>query len=184
MLINVIFYCTICYIAVIHIQPCTYTCGNKINNNDERIHFFIKKYLSHFIRKGCERVVKGLCVRGELETEQTATYWPQVSSVISSTSFLILLSCSTGVLRAQPSAESWFSLPRTATRTSTAWHQLTQFSMAPGYIIVCRPPASCGVAIAPNSTRPRSKWYPDMQQVYVLESIRECHNRPYFSSSA
>ena len=25
-----------------------------------------------------ERVAKGLCVRGELETEQTATYWPQV----------------------------------------------------------------------------------------------------------
>ena len=48
-----------------HIQLYTYTCGNKINNNDER---------THFIRNGCERVAKGLCVRGELKTEQTATY--------------------------------------------------------------------------------------------------------------
>ena len=50
------------------------TCGNIINNNDERTHFFRKIYLSHFIRKDCERVTKGLCVRGELETEQTAKY--------------------------------------------------------------------------------------------------------------
>ena len=56
----------------------TYTCGNKINNNDKRTQFFRKIYLSHFIRKGCERVTKGLCVRSELETEQTATYWPPV----------------------------------------------------------------------------------------------------------
>ena len=56
----------------------TYTCGNKINNDDERIHFFRKIYVSQFIRNGCERVAKGLCVRGELDTEQTATYWPPV----------------------------------------------------------------------------------------------------------
>ena len=45
-----------------------------INNNDERTHFFRKIYLTLYSRKGCERVTKGLCVRGELETEQTATY--------------------------------------------------------------------------------------------------------------
>ena len=44
------------------------------HNNDERTHFFRKIYPLHFIRNGCERVVKGLCVRGELETEQTTTY--------------------------------------------------------------------------------------------------------------
>ena len=59
---------------MIHIQLYTYTCGNKINNNDERTQFFRKIYLSHFIRNGCERVAKGLCVRGELETEKTAIY--------------------------------------------------------------------------------------------------------------
>ena len=37
---------------------------------NERTQFFRKIYLSHFIRNGCERVTKGLCVRGELETEQ------------------------------------------------------------------------------------------------------------------
>ena len=36
------------------------------HNNDERTRLFRKIYLSHFIRKG----TKGLCVRGELETEQ------------------------------------------------------------------------------------------------------------------
>ena len=44
------------------------------HNNDERTQFFRKIYLSHFIRNGCERVTKGLCVRGELETAQTAIY--------------------------------------------------------------------------------------------------------------
>ena len=39
------------------IQLYTYTCKNKINNNDERTHFFRKIYLSHFIRKGCEMVM-------------------------------------------------------------------------------------------------------------------------------
>ena len=68
----------ICCIAVIHMQLYTYTCRDKINNNDERTHFFRKIYLSHFIRNGCERVAKGLCVRGELETGQSATYWPQI----------------------------------------------------------------------------------------------------------
>ena len=83
----------LCCIAVIHIQPYTHTCRNKINNNDEWRHFFRKLYLSHFIRNGCERVTKGLCVRGELETEQTATYWPPVPSSLST-----LLSRSVGLL--------------------------------------------------------------------------------------
>ena len=34
-------------------------------------HTSLEKYTSHTL---CERVAKGLCVRGELETEQTATY--------------------------------------------------------------------------------------------------------------
>ena len=44
------------------------------HNNDERTHFFRKIYLSHFIRNSCEKVAKGLCVRGDLENSQTATY--------------------------------------------------------------------------------------------------------------
>ena len=70
------------------------------HNNDERTHFFRKIYLSHFIQNGCERVTKGLCVRGELETEQTATYWPPNSSVFSSTPFSFCWAAQSGVLRA------------------------------------------------------------------------------------
>ena len=91
----------------------TYTCGNKINNNNERTHFFRKIYLSHFI---LERVAKGLCVRGELETEQTAT----VPLTIAALLFSFCWAAQPGALRAQLSAGSWFSLPRTATRNSTA----------------------------------------------------------------
>ena len=85
---------------------------------NERTQSFRKIYLSHFIRKGC--------VRGELETEQTATYWPQVPLTIAA-----LLSHSAGLLNRgswgpKPSAESWFSLPRTATRNPTNWLQLTR----------------------------------------------------------
>ena len=87
---------------MIHIQLYTYTSGNKINNNDERTHFFRKIYLSHFIRNGCERFAKGLCVRGELETEQTATYWPPVPL-----SLAALISRSAGLLNWGP-AGCWF----------------------------------------------------------------------------
>ena len=56
-------------------------------------HASLEKYTSHIL---FERVAKGLYVRGELETEQTATYWSQVPP-----SLTALLShsaaCSTGV---------------------------------------------------------------------------------------
>ena len=68
-----------------------YICGNIINNNDERTHFF-RKYTSHTL---FERVAKGLCVRGVLETEQTTTYWPQVPLAIAAL-LLFLLACSIG----------------------------------------------------------------------------------------
>ena len=82
----------------------------------------LEKYTSHTLY---ERVAKGLCVRGELETEQTATCWPQVPL-----SMAALLSHSAGMLNRgscgpKPSARSWFSLPRTATRTPTNRLQLT-----------------------------------------------------------
>ena len=75
----------------------TYTCRNKINNNDERTHLFRKIYHSHFMRNAYERVAKGLCVRGELKTEQTATYWPPVPL-----SLAALLSRSAGLLNRGP----------------------------------------------------------------------------------
>ena len=56
-------------------------------------HTSLEKYDFHIIQKGCERVAQGLCVRDELETEQTATYWPQVPL-----SFAALLSRSAALL--------------------------------------------------------------------------------------
>ena len=69
----------------------TYTCGNKINNKDKQTQFFGKIYLSHFIHKGCEMVVFERWV-GDWADRSILT---PSSSDNSSTSFLILLSCST-----------------------------------------------------------------------------------------
>ena len=75
---------------------------------DERTHFFIKLYLSHFIRKGwC-----WLCVRGGLETETDCYILTQSSSrEHSNTSSSSWMGCST-VCRwgPKPSVWSWFSL--------------------------------------------------------------------------
>ena len=60
-------------------------------------HTSLEKYTFHFIRKGCERVAQGLCVKGELKTEQTPTYWPQVPLTLA-----VLLSHSTGLLNRGP----------------------------------------------------------------------------------
>ena len=124
----------ICCIAVIQLY--TYTCGNIINNNDERTHFFRKIYLSHFIRNGCERVPKGLCVRGELETEQTATYWPSVPLSLAALLSRSAGQLNRGVLRTHSpllgagslysilSPTNWLQLTRTVCRTGL-YHCLT-----------------------------------------------------------
>ena len=105
---------------MIHIQLYTYTCSNIINHNDPRT------YLTHFIRKSCESVAKMLWERWVGNGTETATYWPPVPLTIAA-----LLSHSTGLLTRgswgpKPSAGSWFSLLRTATRTATNWLQLTR----------------------------------------------------------
>ena len=67
-----------------HNQLYTYTRGNiviTIMTNETQ--FFRKIYLSHFIRNG----TKGLCVRGELETEQSCNILTPSSSGYSSTYF-------------------------------------------------------------------------------------------------
>ena len=52
-------------------------------------HTFLEKYTSHTL---FEMVAKGLCVRGDLETKQTAIYWPPVPL-----SLAALFSCSAGL---------------------------------------------------------------------------------------
>ena len=110
---------------------------------NERTHFFIKIYLSHFI---LERVAKGLrngwcwlCVRGESETGTDYYILTQSSSDHSNTSFAFCLGCSTvGHWGSKISVWSWFSL---------RWPPISNWlkpSMAPGYIIVWNPPDSYG----------------------------------------
>ena len=80
-----------------------------------------KIYLSHFIRKGCESAV---CERWVGDGTDCNILTPS-SSDYSSTSFSFCWAAQPGILRAQALSGSWFSLPRTATRTPTNWFQLT-----------------------------------------------------------
>ena len=80
------------------------------------------------------------------------------SSFFSSTSFSFCWAAQQGALRSQPSAESWLSLPRTATTDS----KLTELPVALGYIIVWHPPASYGRHICTEfnpSTVKAIPWY-------------------------
>ena len=114
------------------IQLYTYKCGNKINNNDEWTRFFRKIYLSHFIRNGCERFTKRLCKGYVWEVSwrlnRDSNILTPSSSVFSNTSFSFCWAAQPKALRAQPSAESWFSLPQTATTDS----KLTEPFCGPG----------------------------------------------------
>ena len=120
---------------------------------NERTHFFIKIYLSHFI---LERAAIGLrkgwcwlCVSGELETGTDCYILTPSSSDHSSTSFAFWLGCSTGGhWGPKPSVLSWFSLRRHPI-SNCDWNSLPRTdqlksSVAPGYIIVWHPPAFCG----------------------------------------
>ena len=91
-----------------------------------------------------------LCARDELETGTDCYVLTQSSSDHSSTSFSFWLGCSTmGHWGPKPSVWIWFSL---------RWHPISNWncnwpkpSVAPGYIIVSWPPASCGHTHRPSS---------------------------------
>ena len=131
---------------------------------NERTHFFIEIYLSNFI---LERVAKGLmlvvCERWVRDGDRLLHINPKLFFDHSSTSFSSWLGLlNRGSLRAQALSQELAltraSCPQltptvTATRTDWNWLQLTNWltrtdqlkpSVAPGYIIVSRPPASCG----------------------------------------
>ena len=116
-----------------HIQPYTYTCWNKINNNDERTSFFRKIYLSHFIQNGYERV---MCERWVGDWTETATYSPPVPL-----SLAALLSRSAGLLN----RGSWraIALCWVLVLSTASYLQPTELPVVPGYIIVWHQPASC-----------------------------------------
>ena len=86
-----------CCIAVWYNYSYTYTCRNIVNNNDEGTHFFRKIYLSHFIRKGCKRVV---CERWFGDWTDCNILTPS-SSFFSSFSISFCWAPQPGILRAQ-----------------------------------------------------------------------------------
>ena len=100
-------------------------------------HTSLEKYTSYTLFK---MVAKGLCVRGELETEQNCNILTPSSFIFSSTSFSFCWAAQSGVLRAHSTQLSAGSL--NSILSPTYWLQLTELPVAPGYIIVWLPPAS------------------------------------------
>ena len=128
-----------------------YTCGNIINNNDERTDFFRKIYLSHFI---LERVAKGLmffmCERWVGDGTDCPILTPS-SSDHSSTSSSFCWAAQPWVLRAQALCLKLVLTPASYIQLELQLQLQLQLelnwlkpSVAPGYIIVWHPPASCG----------------------------------------
>ena len=115
----------------------------------------VEKYISHTL---FERVAKGLRKGCVWEVSWRLNRLQHIDPLflwLLKHFFLILLGCSAG---------SWFSLLRTATRTLTNSNCL---SVAPGYIIVWHPPASCGRRIC-------TKFNPSTCQGYILISSTGC----------
>ena len=89
-----------------------------------------------------------MCVRVEFETEQTATYWHQVPLTIAALPFHSAGRLNRGSLSPLSGAgshclELQLELQLQLTPTATDSNNLKP-SVAPGYIIVWPPPASCG----------------------------------------
>ena len=108
---------------------------------NERTHFFIKIYLSHFIR---ERVDVGCVWEVSWRQRQTATYWPKVPLTIAALlSHLGWVAQSWVTEGLKPSVCKLIlmlaSCPPTDSNSNWNWPKP---SVAPGYIIVSCPPAS------------------------------------------
>ena len=118
-------------------------------------HTSLEKYTSHIL---FERVV---CERWVGDWTDCNILTPN-SSIFSSTFFSFCWLFNRGPEGPALCWEQILTASNCNSNSNCNWLQLTQLSVAPGYMIVWRSPASCGVAIAPNSTRPRSRWYPDI----------------------
>ena len=103
-------------------------------------HTSLEKYTSHTL---CKRVAKGLCVRGELETEQTAIYWPPVPLTIAALLFSFFWAAQPGVLKAQ--SLCWELVPTASNCNSNFncnWLQLTRCVCGTGLYNCLTSPAS------------------------------------------
>ena len=118
----------------------TYTCGNIINNNDERTQFFRKIYLSHFI---LERVAKGCVWEVSWRWNRDCNILTPSSSDYSSISSSFCWAAQPGSWGPNLSVRRWLSLrhlvpnndwntlprtklclPRAPNHSSCLWHQV------------------------------------------------------------
>ena len=124
-------------------------------------HTSLEKYTSHTL---FEMVAKGLRKVYEWEVSwrlnRDYNILTPSSSVFSGTSFSFCWVAQPGALSAQPSAECWFSLPRTATTDSKL--QTKNFLSHRVISLFDANLLLVGVTSAPNSTYPQSKLYPDI----------------------
>ena len=133
-------------------------------------HASLGKYTSHTLfSKGLRKGWYLLCVRGELETEQTATYWPRVPLTIAA-----LLPHPAGLLNRGPEGPSRLSgagshygilsLTATGTRTLTATRTELCLPRTPtnsSRQLCNQVLLPVGVCTEFNHVH-RSRWYPDI----------------------
>ena len=108
------------------------------HSKDER-HSPLEKYTYYFIWKGSKGLLKVLL--WEEVGKRTELQYIDPHSYGHNCFFLILLGCSTGGLGAQ-SLWDMFLIP--ASSLQLVWTPTDWTSCAPSYIIVRRPPSSCG----------------------------------------
>ena len=109
------------------------------HNNDERTPFSRKRYLSHYIRNGCERV---MFERVSWRLNKLQNIDPKIPLPLAA-----LLSRSAGLLSRRswgPIALCWVLVLSKASYLQLTDSKLTVLPVAPGYIIVWHPLASCG----------------------------------------
>ena len=126
-------------------------------------HTSLEKYTSHTLFS------KGLCVGGELETEQTVTYWPQVPLTIAA-----LFSHSAGLLNRGSLRAISLELVLTASNCNSnsncKWLQLTQ-AVCGTWLYNCLTPTCFLWALQLHQIQPvhRSRWYADIfDQMYLF----------------
>ena len=107
-----------------------------------------EKYTSHFIRKGCKRV---MCERWVGDWTDCSILTPS-SSVFSSTSFSFCWAARPGAWGLVLTASNCNKL--TPTNSTCLWHRV--ISLFDIHLLLV------GVTSASNSTRPQSRLYPDI----------------------
>ena len=114
-----------CYILITSIHIYTGTLSTVMTTStNERTHFFIKVYLSHFI---FERVMLVVCEIWDGDRDRLL-YWPKILLTIAAFLSHLVLGCSTvGHLGPQnPQSASWFS----------RWHLVSDCFKPSGHLVI------------------------------------------------